>query len=364
MTRQDSFRLEAEGIQVDLDLDLGQIASLSIRQGDRVLSPFHRVPWADSQDDALFEGTDPHLRRMSIDFFGAPFTLSDVEPAPYHGWPANSSWHLVEVCHFERGVTGRFQLDRDVMGTRLVKELTLRDHHPFLYQNHIFKGGSGKLPVGYHAMVSLPGEAFLSFSPKLEAMTPETALEPDPARGTSLLRYPSSSSDIHAFPMADGRTADLARYPLADRHDDLVMLVEDPANSLGWSVAARPQRRDLALVLKSPKTLPFTILWYSNGGRFYPPWNGRHVGVLGVEEVCAFMNAGHKASAAPNGLSERGFPTAAVLGGDLSIRSVIGAVDWIVGAETVREIKAGGKGLIIRTADGEAEVNFDGSFLA
>lgn len=364
MTQQDSVRLEADGIHVEIDLTLGQIASLVIRQGERDLAPFHRVPWAESTDDSLFVGSDPHLRRMSIDFFGAPFTESDIEPAPYHGWPGNSPWQLLETVRFDGGVTGRFQLDKTIMGATLIKELTLRDGHPFLYENHIFRGGSGRLPVGYHAMVSLPGEAFLSFSPKVEAMTPPTALVADPEQGFSYLRYPSVSSDLTAFPTAVGGNVDLTHYPLTERHDDLVMLVEDPANALGWSAAARSDTRDLALVLKSPKVLPFTILWYSNGGRFYPPWNSRHTGVLGIEEVRTFMNMGHKASIAPNALSERGFPTAVTLDGDLSIRSVIGAIDWIAGAEHVRDIKPGGKGLIIRTDEGETEVSFDASFLA
>jgi hypothetical protein len=363
MTQQEKVLLEAEGIRLELDLGLGQIAFLSIRQNGRALSPFYRVPWAESQDEALFVGADPHLRRMSVDFFCAPFAASDIDRAPSHGWPANSAWRLLDVSRIEGGVKGRFELERTVMGARLIKELTLRDNHPFLYQDHVFEGGSGKIPVAYHAMVSVPGEALLSFSPKIEVMTPPTALEPDKARGFSRLRYPSVSQDIKAFPAVDGATIDLTHYPIAERHDDLVMMIEDPANTLGWSVAARPQQRDLALVLKSPKVLPFTMLWYHNGGRFYAPWNSDDRAVLGMEEACSFVNAGHDASAKQNALSDRGFPTAVTLGGDVSIRSVIGALDSIAGAESVQDIRPSDRGLIIRTAEAQVEVDFDNAFL-
>ena len=43
-----------------------------------------------------------------------------------------------------------------------------------------------------------------------------------------------------------------------------------------WSAVARPGGGDMALMLKNPAKLPVTMLWYSNGGRSYAPWNGRH----------------------------------------------------------------------------------------
>ena len=45
------------------------------------------------------------------------------------------------------------------------------------------------------------------------------------------------------------------------------------------------------------------MLWFSNGGRDYPPWNGRHVGVLGIEEGRSYAAYGHAASAADNPLT-------------------------------------------------------------
>ncbi|MDB6128312.1 MAG: hypothetical protein JWM35_2208, partial [Verrucomicrobia bacterium] len=43
--------------------------------------------------------------------------------------------------------------------------------------------------------------------------------------------------------------------------------------------------------------------------RYYSPWNGRHVNVLGVEDVTAFFHLGLAASAKPNLLSRAGTPT-------------------------------------------------------
>ena len=51
------------------------------------------------------------------------------------------------------------------------------------------------------------------------------------------------------------------------------------------------------------------MLWFSNGGRHYPPWSGRHVGVLGLEEVTAYLHYGLAESVETNSLSSRGHPT-------------------------------------------------------
>ena len=81
--------------------------------------------------------------------------------------------------------------------------------------------------------------------------------------------------------MGDGTIADLTSYPFASAHEDFVALVENTANDLGWAAALRPDKRDIFLSLKNPRDYPITMMWFSNGGRDYAPWNGRHRGVLG-----------------------------------------------------------------------------------
>jgi len=51
----------------------------------------------------------------------------------------------------------------------------------------------------------------------------------------------------------------------------------------------------------------------SNGGRHYPPWSGRHINVVGLEEVTSWFHVGLAESVAKNPVSEKGFPTSAVL---------------------------------------------------
>jgi hypothetical protein len=320
--------IEADGISVTLDLRAGHIRELVITRDGRRLTPFHTAPWVDDPSITSDETIPSSLRFLSGDFFCAPFSTSDVENAPPHGWTANSPWRHTETVKEPAGVTALYQLERPVMGARVEKRFTLRNNHPFLYETHVFSGGAGAVPVANHAMVRLPASGRIAFSAKHAIETPPAPLEADPATGRSRLAYPARTEDPTRFPMADGGFADITHYPFAERHEDFIMLVEKRENRLGWFVASRPGNGDAMISLKNPAEFPVTFLWFSNGGRDYAPWNGHHSGVLGIEEGRANSILGHRASVEPNALSETGTPTALTLhpNGQVAIHNVIGAL--------------------------------------
>jgi hypothetical protein len=358
---------QAEGASVTLDLMAGHIRRLQLSDAGRDLAPFHVAPWVDDPAIVGDESLPANLRHLSGDFFCAPFATSDVEEAPPHGWPANSAWDLVETRGIPGGVTSLYRLRRPVLGATVEKRFTLREGHPFLYQTHLFRGGEGALPVANHAMVALPDGGRLAFSPKQRIETPDVALEPDPARGRSRLAYPAATSDPTKVAMSDGTVANITRYPIASRHEDFVMMIESPGQALGWLAASRPAGRDAMLSLKNPKDYPVTFLWMSNGGRDYAPWNGRHVGVLGVEEGRSYSIYGHRASIEPNPLSDSGVPTALRLapGGTAEVRNVIGAIALPDSGAAVAGIVDRGGSLLVSFEDGtERTVPFDSSFLS
>jgi hypothetical protein len=356
----------AQGIRVEVDLGLGQLVRVEITRDGRVVAPFHRAPWADVPGPIPGTLDAPHLARLSGDFFCAPFATSDVEAAPPHGWPANSPWRPLAVEQFEGGARARFVLARRVLGAEVTKELTVRDGHPFLYQRHLFTHGRGDIPVANHAMVSLPGGGWLSFSAKRWAESPASPLETDPSRGRSILAYPSRTADLASFRTAVGGTVDLTRYPLSEAHEDFVVLVEADESPLGWTAVRRPEG-DLALMLKNPAELPVTMLWFSNGGRYYAPWNGRHRNVLGVEDGRTFLAEGHIKSINPNPLSLAGIPTAIQLepDGTVDVRHVIGAVPVNPDFGQVSNVRAETGALIVEDVSGAAlRLPFDADFLS
>lgn len=358
--------LRARGIAVTLDLTVGHIRSMSVLRDDRETAMLHTAPWIDDAWVGADESIPAHLRRLSGDFFCAPFAASDVDNGPPHGWTANGEWTHIETRAVEGGVAARYRLNRAVMGAVVEKRFKLLDGHPFLYQTHVFVGGNGRLPIANHAMVRLPSGGRLAFSRKSTFETPDTPIEPDPARGRSHLACPAQSRDPARFPTAAGGFVDLTHYPVAQGHEDVVMLVEERGSRLGWLAVSRAVERDAFISLKNPDQFPTTVLWFSNGGRHYRPWDGRHAGVLGVEEACAFSVHGHRASIAPNALSDRGIATSVTLDplGSVSARNVIGFLSLPGDGSSISDVAVGTEGLVVRHENGTAvEVQFDPAFL-
>jgi hypothetical protein len=364
----DTFHvLAASGIRVRLDLRVGHIRDLTIERGRRSVSPLHTAPWVDEPTIANDVNLPGNLRFLSGDFFCAPFAAGDLENSPPHGWPANSAWRLQEINGADFGTVGRYELARPVMGAKVFKELTLRHDHPFVYERHVFVGGQGAVSVANHAMIRFEGNGRLAFSKKAYGRTPAQALETDPTRGRAKLAYPSKFDNLRSVATAEGTTVDLTYYPIGERHEDFVMLVEDFGNKIGWTSAWRPDRADVFLSLKTAAVLPVTFLWYSNGGRDYHPWNGRHVGVLGVEEGCSYFGAGHKASIEPNDLSSSGVATAIKLvrDGEVEVRNVIGCMPVRDSFPGVADIQSSEGLLTVIDVNGDREAcAFDDRFLA
>lgn len=319
----DRITLAAAGISLDFSPRGGTLAAFTVTDEGATVAPLHAAPLAEAEVPA---DAAPHQRWLAGDFLAAPMGPGDHG---LHGPAANHAWSVTPSAPG----TLRAVLPTPVMGATVVKELALTDGHPFVYQRHLFIGGAGALPVANHAMVAVPNGAKLSFSRKRWFETLAEPLEPDPSRGRSRLAYPRRAEDAAEFPAADGSAVNLHRYPWGDAHEDFVTGVEDPASRLGWTAVVRPDEGDLYLSLKNPAALPMTMLWHSNGGRDYPPWNGRHRGCLGVEEGAALPVLGLSSKETPDPLSAAGQPPLVALDptGTVELRHITGAIRWPTG---------------------------------
>ncbi len=334
------------GAHLAVDPAVGNIRRLVLVDGARQIEPLHVAPWVDDPAVAADEAVPPVERTLAGDFLCMPFGASDLDPSPPHGWTANSPWR-VDAADPELRLT----LERRVHGATVEKRLSLAPDAPLLYQEHVVSGGEGGVTLAHHPMLRLAGRGRLSTSPKRAALTPDRPLEP----GRHILACPARSADLTAFPGADGGTVDLTRLPIADRHEDFVTLVDADDSPLGWTAVVREAEDDVVFVLKNPAVLPVTMLWHSNGGRDYSPWNGRHRGVIGIEDGRAAGAAGHRAALGPNAVAAEGVPTAFTLapGATHRIAHVIGAIARPAEWEAVTAIAAIGDRLVI-TGDGGA----------
>ncbi|MBB5753741.1 hypothetical protein [Prosthecomicrobium pneumaticum] len=112
-------------------------------------------------------------------------------------------------------------------------------------------------------------------------------------------------TDLSAVPGIDGGTVDAAAVPLAAPTEELLQL-----NGIDGSVAlAYPDEGFRVRLSWQKEHLPSLLLWMSNRGRKFHPWNGRHV-ALGIEPICSPFGLGPAVAAADNPIARSGTPTA------------------------------------------------------
>jgi len=166
--------------------------------------------------------------------------------------------------------------------------------------------------------------------------------------------------------MASGSIADLSSYPAREGFEDLVMLIGDDSLPFAWNAVVFPKEGYLWFCLRNPRVLRHTVLWHSNGGRHYAPWNGRHRAVLGIEDVTAYFHYGLAQSSSPNPLSEEGIPTCVDLDPSvpLEANTIMGIAAVDKGAEHVDSIEPTTGGVEIWLRSGESiRITCDLSFL-
>ncbi len=312
--------LETASGAVAVDPKVGNLRALTFQAGDRTLSPLHAAPWLDEPAQALPADLSPVERHLSGDFLCAPFGGTDDPDIPPHGWPANSTWSLTA----RSPGAASFVLDRPVFGATVRKTVRLSIDAPLLYQTHTFEGGTGETTFAHHPMVRLERGGRLFLSPKRLAISDESVLEP----GRNRIAAGIQSSDLTALASADGGTVDLTRLPIGDRSEDFIALIEADGSGLGWTAIIREAEDDIVFVLKDPAVMPLTMLWHSNAGRDYAPWNGRHTGVIGIEDGRAAGAGGMNAARGDNPIRAAGVPTTIKLseGVTHTIVHVIGSV--------------------------------------
>lgn len=345
---------------LDVEHRCGILSGLQIEYGGRKISPLHRAPWVDA-DDETPPNAPPHLSRLAGDFFCAPFGESDPAVPP-HGWAANGLW-------IERnrrtlaggGLSVTFELEKTISGACLGKTIALLPGHPVVYQTHIFRGGSGQVSVSQHAMIHVPGGARLSFSTKAMGATPQQPLDDGEGEARSLLAYPQRFESLASVGLSDGGRVDIRTYPFAEGHEDFLTLYEEAGDGPGWSAAVAEADGFIFFALKDRVSLPQTSLWMSNGGRQSAPWNGRHRHVLGIEEGCSDF------ALEADALGKAGQPAALALdpAKPTVVRYALGAIPMIDGFREVAAIEMGDDRLELVDVGGRREaVPFDGRFFS
>ncbi|HEX2852196.1 MAG TPA: hypothetical protein VHO24_03080 [Opitutaceae bacterium] len=369
---QPSWRLKNRNVEAWITRTGGMLAPATFRLPDgRKVQPFAIAPWA---HEKLSADTPPLLQALRGDFFCAPFggngTSWRGEKHPPHGEPANANWALVAATREHDASSLHLRLVTQVRRGTIDKRLTLQPGHSAIYCEHTLIGFRGPMSIGTHPCLRVPGpegSARVSAGGWEWGQVLPVPFENPAAGGYSALRSGAKFRSLSSVPRANGGNADLSRYPAREGFEDLVMLMGKSGRSLGWSAVTFPRERWVFLQLKNPEVLRHTVLWHSNGGRHYAPWNGRHRGVLGLEETTSYFHLGLAESARSNAVNRAGYPTSVKLSPKKPLRVAhIFAVAAIPrGFDIVADVRAAPGGIAITSASGRSTaIPLDVEFLS
>jgi hypothetical protein len=297
---ENSYHLTTPELDLGVTARAGHMAPVVFHLPGRDVSPYALAPW----EPAEFPDLPPLLSVLRGDFLCLPF--GGQADGPPHGDPANAEWSL--VSQDDRSVTLRQQTSDS--GAVVEKILSTRAGHHAVYAEHRISQLDGEWNYGTHPVLDLSGLPEGSGRVSVSSFRWASVFPgcfSDPANGEfQALKGGAGFADLSEVPLASGGSTDLTRFPARPGNDDLVMMVSEPATEeqpFAWSAVVFDGY--VWFSLKNPADFPATLFWISNGGRSAAPWNGRHLGRLGIEEVCSYFSNGVDESrkASP------GFPT-------------------------------------------------------
>ncbi|CAB4860285.1 MAG: hypothetical protein F2793_00865 [Actinobacteria bacterium] len=346
----ESVPVESNTVKAWVTLVGAQIAPVEFSEGASSAQPYSLAPWLPGS----IEGLTPLLDVLRGDFFCLPF--GDQPDGPPHGEPAHGRW--APVTSTDHSLT--LHLDADDSGAAIDKTVSVRDNETVLYQEVTISGLSGMFNYGTHPILDFSGQApasaRISTSPMIWSSVYPGVFS-DPAIGETQILQPGAEFDsLEAIPLAAGGTIDVSRYPTPAGHEDLVMMVNDPAaGRIGWSAAVFDGF--VWFALKDIRSFPATLLWISNGGRTQPPWSGRFTGRMGIEDVTSHFADGLLA-ARDQPLARLGISTAREFDAatPVTLRTVQGVVFTPAGFGRVVSIDTAVAGQITLTDEAGNEV--------
>jgi hypothetical protein len=282
----------------------------------RQVSPLHVAPWASENGT---DGLPGILRKLRGDWPCVPFGYS----VPTEGWPeawakvmdppepdeevhgqcSNHEWRWQATADQSLRLFLEYPLPHAVL--RVERTITPDPDVPAVdLEFRIVVRRPCRLPIGLHPVFRLPkevGAAELEFGAFDYGLTYPQTVEP----GAALFAQDRQFNDIRAVPGRAGAAVDATRLPFAADIEELLQI-----QGLNGTVALANHAEGYRARLSWQKEhFPSLLLWMSNRGRKFEPWNGRHV-ALGIEPICSPFGLGPATALADNPIAVSGTPTA------------------------------------------------------
>jgi hypothetical protein len=306
----------------------GMLGNVEFNHAGRRVRPFYEVPWLGAADAAGAQGLVAHMRsEFPCVPFGVPYRPEQVPEAwqaalttpvahydptadasddLLHGYGAIGEWSLVEQSASEIRIAIDYPETSAI--ARLTRVIRADPAAPAIdFALHIEARRPSARPLGLHPNIALPSlTGALRIDPGAFAFGMVHPGGPEP--GVSRARAGEQFSRLDSVPLGAGGHAAFDRLPLAEDTEEILQLC-----GVDGSVTMTDDTAGVAYRLTwDASVLPSLLLWISNRGRRYAPWNGRNL-CVGVEPIAGAFELGCQASLAPNPINAQGVATAVAL---------------------------------------------------
>jgi hypothetical protein len=278
----------------------------------RQVAPFQVAPWFSEPEARALTGL---MARLRGDWPCIPFGF-DLDRHPFQDWPGSRAADAINEGHgFGANHDWTFAEDRpDALSlfidypqshpiARLERRIIPDPDRPALdVELIVHPRRDCELPIGVHPTFRLPSAAG-AFEIALDSKTP-VATFPGEVDASSIF-LPGQFAEVSSVPLKRGGALDIRRIPFAENTEELVQILD-----AGGALLLRNHQESYAVRLSwGASDFPSALLWFSNRGRTFEPWRGRHL-ALGVEPVCSAFDLGAAVSQGANPLRARGVRTA------------------------------------------------------
>ncbi|MGG1948947.1 hypothetical protein AB1286_32635 [Trinickia sp. NRRL B-1857] len=306
----------------------GMLGNVEFKHAGRLVRPFYEVPWLADAEAAGAQGLVAHMRsEFPCVPFGVPYRANQVDEAWHaalttsaaqydpamdasddllHGYGAIGEWTLVSQSASEIRIAIDYPTSSAI--SRLTRVIRADLAAPAIdFELHIEARRTSARPLGLHPNIALPSlTGALRIDPGAFAFGMVHPGGPEP--GVSRARAGAQFSRLDNVPLGAGGHAAFDRLPLADDTEEILQLC-----GMDGSVTMIDEVADVAYRLTwDAAVLPSLLLWISNRGRRYAPWNGRNL-CVGVEPIAGAFELGCQASLAANPINAQGVATAVTL---------------------------------------------------
>jgi hypothetical protein len=274
--------------------------------GSREVQPLAVAPWADEVGPE-YEKLPRILRRLRGEWPCVPFGMAEprpdlprewildesspcgyIDPNP-HGFSSNAEWEL--MCLEPKRIELGLEYPKCHPITRVTRTITVSEDAPALQISLLVQAREAcDLPIGVHPVLRLPekpGTASLHFDTDVRGWTSPTPFEP----GISKIRPNVRDVPLTKVPCVcaagENKTQDVTRLPLNCETEELILVL----GHNGMAMLTNHDERYSVALSWDQEMFPACLLWLSNRGRGYCPWNRRFLG-LGVEPIRSAFDLG------------------------------------------------------------------------